>query len=912
MSVPTQGQRVIHHAHPEYGFGAVRLVEEDAFGDVRCQVDFEHRDGYAVTRPEDLEVVGWPLDDFASGLFGSVETFKRKTLAALLVGENNRTGAFLRIATQPLPHQAFLLDKVLSGNRFGHVAADDVGLGKTIEAGLVINSLLQQERDCRVLIICPAGLVLQWQDEMEEHFCLYFSIAGRDFNPLTKGGWQGRQLVIAPLDTAKREEQLAAIHAAGPFHIVVCDEAHRLSARREFLTGDLRTTANYRLFRELIEARTVDFISAGDGSPRSPRLLMLSATPHQGDDLRFGMLLKLARPDIFVGEDESIALLFTPDNLRETITRTPKSRAVDWEGKPLFKGHTATTHDVAWSNEEKDAAQELTRYVHQSLLAADGYGRVNALVVELVMHTFHKIAASSWIALASALRSRRDGLEGRKNGGWTEEADDDAPSPQISEALKLAEWFDGERTMLDRVISRVESLAHDSKWDAFEELLTQLEQEEPGAKLLIFTQYRVTQRYIQERLLKLFPTAGVVMIHGELSMDERRDARRLFETDARFLVSTEAGGEGINLHRACHLMVNYDLPWNPMRLQQRIGRLDRYGQRHVVRVFNLRVPDSWDNRISLRILERLQVVQRTMGPVTGGVEDYREMILGAIAEQIDVHRLYVDEQKGNATLSDEEIDTLVRQACDSMKRWERLFANDLGMDASHLPKRTLLTSDHFRSAYAACVEHHKLRLMETKTSEKQVVRGVYHFRIPDAFRDRRIRASQECYVVFDKELFSDVRGQTLGRARGQDIKPMLAGFGEPVTDWLFETALAAKAQESAFVLRMNAEWTSGSGWLLIATLRWMGTSRRLRAPDCIVACFHPDGGTPRLLESPELATFVSSVQETAGPHPLTPPPALEDAKRSVQAELRQLAASRDPHSRATAGWSWWIAARIAG
>jgi hypothetical protein len=166
--------------------------------------------------------------------------------------------------------------------------------------------------------------------------------------------------------------------------------------------------------------------------------------------------------------------------------------------------------------------------------------------------------------------------------------------------------------------------------------------------------------------------------------------------------------------------------------------------------------------------------------------------------------------------------------------------------------------------------------------------------------------------VFDKELFSDVRGQTLGRARGQDIKPMLAGFGEPVTDWLFETALAAKAQESAFVLRMNAEWTSGSGWLLIATLRWMGTSRRLRAPDCIVACFHPDGGTPRLLESPELATFVSSVQETAGPHPLTPPPALEDAKRSVQAELRQLAASRDPHSRATAGWSWWIAARIAG
>ena len=130
---------------------------------------------------------------------------------------------------------------------------------------------------------------------MDEHFQLVFAILGRDFNPSTAAGSRGRQLIIAPLDTAKREDHAATLHAVGPFHLVICDEAHRLSARREFLSGELRTTANYRLFRELVERRTIDFVTGGNGAPRSPRLLLLSATPHQGDDLRFGYLLKLVR-----------------------------------------------------------------------------------------------------------------------------------------------------------------------------------------------------------------------------------------------------------------------------------------------------------------------------------------------------------------------------------------------------------------------------------------------------------------------------------------------------------------------------------------------------------------------------------------------------------------------------------------
>ncbi len=153
MSLPVAGQRVILRPRPELGFGRVRLIEEDAFGETRCQVEFEHRDGYLAVPPAELEIVPWPWEEFAAGALGVIEVFRRKLLAGVVVGENNRTGAFLRAATQPLPHQAFLLDKLLSGNRFGHVLADDVGLGKTVEAGLIIMSLLQQEAEARVLVV---------------------------------------------------------------------------------------------------------------------------------------------------------------------------------------------------------------------------------------------------------------------------------------------------------------------------------------------------------------------------------------------------------------------------------------------------------------------------------------------------------------------------------------------------------------------------------------------------------------------------------------------------------------------------------------------------------------------------------------------------------------------------------------
>ena len=258
----------------------------------------------------------------------------------------------------------------------------------------------------------------------------------------------------------------------------------------------------------------------------------------------------------------------------------------------------------------------LTEYILKSLDFVRDSDRGTQLVVQLVMHTFHKIAASSWPALEATLQRRMDSLAGRVQklsellGNGKEGEDEDGEARDF--VLPAKAFFENENALLKTLLGRLRALAKDSKWERCADLLRQLEAVEPGVKVLIFTQYRATQLMLKERLEAMFPGAPVEVVHGEVEAVDRRQARIRFENESRFLVSTEAGGEGVNLQKACHVMVNYDLPWNPMRLQQRIGRLDRYGQQQLVQVFNLRVPDSWDHQISTRIDARLEVIQRTM------------------------------------------------------------------------------------------------------------------------------------------------------------------------------------------------------------------------------------------------------------------------------------------------------------
>jgi superfamily II DNA or RNA helicase len=905
--------RVIHRAHPEYGFGLVRYVEEDAFGEVRLQVAFDHLDNLENVAPEEVEVVGDPLADATGGRWGENDAFRRKLAVGLVIGENNLTGGFTKAAVQPLPHQAFMLDKVLSAERFGHVLADDVGLGKTIEAGLIITCIIRREPPQRIMIVCPAGLALQWQDEMEEHFGLNFSIMGENFDGRKIASWQTQSLIIAPLDRIKRDDYRELLKQVGGFDLVVCDEAHRLTARRQFLDSRLVKTGNYRLFEFLVESRLIRYVDNNDHTPRSPRLLLLSATPHQGDDERFLHLLYLARPDLFDPSKRSDGQLAT-SALMETLTRTPKSRAVDWDGRPIFKGHVTQTYDVRWTVEETEVSGLLTEYILKSLDFVRDSDRGTQLVVQLVMHTFHKIAASSWQALEATLQRRFDSLAGRVQklsdllGNGTEDEDEDVETRDF--ALPAKAFFENEKGLLETLLRHLRGLTKDSKWDCCTDLLRQLEGVEPGVKVLLFTQYRATQLMLKARLEAMFPNAPVELVHGQVEAVDRRQARIRFEGESRFLVSTEAGGEGVNLQKACHVMVNYDLPWNPMRLQQRIGRLDRYGQQKEVKVFNLRVPDSWDQQISTRILERLDVIQRTMGLMGAGLlEDYREMILGEIADQIDVNRLFTESRSG-AGVPEARVDEWVRGAVESVERWRKLFSPELGMGQDTSRLRPTLTSDDFKSAFQLASAGQSIHLRETRNNRNAFVPGVFNFDLPAAFRDPVFRPSRTMHVTFDRAVYAAVRGQDLGAVRGQPIRPQLSGFGEPFTDWVMQAATNARPQESAFALLMPDEWEPGPGWLMVYALRWLGSTRRLSAPDSLAIVFIKADGDVIPLDSAMAIRLLSADADRTVSQVLPSDAQVIQARKCAQNVLREVVAAKRLGLRNSAGISLLLVASL--
>lgn len=868
--------RVYQPDHPEHGFGIVRLVEENILDDQRtCQVAFDWMPGLTSV-PESALRHATPVQSgtaVADDSWGSTEELQRRLGSALAMAENSRTGTFMRSFATPLPHQAFLLEKIVAHNRLGHLIADDVGMGKTIEAGLIIATLRQQNPRARILVLAPAGVVLQWQDEMEEHFGLAFSIAGRDFRADHLGSWSNNALTLVSLDTLKQERHRDTLKQVEPFDLVVCDEAHRLTARREFLSNDLYRTQSYKFVEWLSQERVVQWIEKGDGTPRSPRILMLTATPHQGDDLRFAYVLQLARPDLVQAEDAVApdGALADVEILQDCITRTAKKHAVDWQGKPIFKGHESRTLDVDLCDQEKDLLEALTRYVLVEMqFETDGRGE--QLVRALALHTYQKIAASSWTALEGALQNRLDGKF----------PSDDGFSGEDSMGQEFE--FLGDQKEHEAIVSllaRIRKLPGNSKWEQFSELITPGNGfREEGERILIFTQFRRTQEWLAEQLTAR--GERVAQIHGGLSLDERRHQRAFFESEATVLISTEAGSEGANLHRKCHLEINYDLPWNPMRLLQRIGRLDRYGQKHVVRVVNLRAPRSWDSEISVKISTKLDQVQASMGLVAD--EDYRTMILGQVHDAINVPSVMAQSQWGKDTGRVESaVSETIQDVLTRKNVMDRLYRKSLGMPEGFNKSAPSLQPDEFRQAFTWVAAGQQVMLRETRTSDNRFLRGVYHFTLPEAFRGG-LRASREVYLVFDRETFSEVRGEVLGKARGQEIKPSLAGFGDPVTDWFFRRGLHAGDHRTLFSLCRSEGSPAEEAWWITFAARWKQAAHWAGPDALFTVALGEDGTVIRAVSSQDAFTALQSARAGAAADAQLPP--LESAQSACKGELR--------------------------
>ncbi len=509
----------------------------------------------------------------------------------------------------PLPHQVdAVYFRILRQPRPRILLADDPGAGKTIMAGLVLKELKYRGLAERVLIVVPGHLRDQWLREMKEKFWETFYVVDRSAVNSSWGRnvWLDHAQVLTSLDFAKQEDVLAAL-AEAQWDLVIVDEAHKFAAYRY---GDkLKRTERYRL-GELL-SRTAQF------------MLFLTATPHRGDPENFRLLLDLLEPGMFANTDILEQAVQQGETLG--VIRRLKEDLKTFDGLPLFPPRYVHTVTYRLSPGEQAFYWALTRYVREQFNLAGE--RRN---VQFALTLLQRRLASSVRAARRSLERRRDrlaqllkiGQAAARAGAFDEEALEDLPEAERWRIEEELEHLTAARTQPEleqeiRALEHLISMARDlekaqteTKLNELKRLLDQHAFRTGGEKLLVFTESRDTMEYLAENLRSW--GYAVVTLHGGLGLDERIRAEHEFREDAQVMVSTEAGGEGINL-QFCSLMVNYDLPWNPNRLEQRMGRIHRYGQRKEVHIYNLVAEDTVEGEILRRLLEKLETIRRAMG-----------------------------------------------------------------------------------------------------------------------------------------------------------------------------------------------------------------------------------------------------------------------------------------------------------
>lgn len=615
----------------------------------------------------------------------AAERFRLKLLAWAISFWNENTGALSKFDIDPLPHQIHLVHHILASGHLNWLIADDVGLGKTIEAGLLLAALRQRGRARRVLLICPAGLTRQWQDEMRHKFSIEdFQIFGTDFWIQEPRQWKLHDYVIASMDRLKTEENLDSILQADRWDLVIFDEAHRLSRRQYGAKYD--ASQRFDLARHL--------------RARTEAMVLLTATPHQGQADSFGALLELLHPE---RKAEIDTLALNPEIIGEMVFRNYKADVTDVDGNFVFKGKSTHRIDVPANEDYQSFDDALRNYLHKGYAASADGNRNASRAIGFVMTVYRKLAASSIAAIHKALVRRLERLrkDAEERDLWSDEDFDDRYQGEFEELQAdgtSGQFFDGEIPMLESLIERAASLLpRDTKRTAFiEQIIAPVCSKADDQKVLVFSEYRTTQEWIAEALRARYGANSVVLLHGGMSLDERREAIASFEEDARFLVSTEAGGEGINLQHRCHVMVNYDLPWNPMRLVQRVGRLYRYGQQKVVVVFNLHQSDTADEQILETLYARLDRVTSDLAARFGQEfnEAFRDDVLGEMADLVDIEEILKQAPEDGITRTKERIDEAIERARQAAAKQRELFEHAAGFNPAEMTDELPISRAH--------------------------------------------------------------------------------------------------------------------------------------------------------------------------------------------------------------------------
>lgn len=518
----------------------------------------------------------------------------------------------------PLPHQIdAVYGYVLKLPRIRFLIADDPGAGKTIMAGLIIKELKLRGLAKRILIVVPGHLKDQWRREMKERFEENFIVIDRGFMDAFYGEnpWERENQIITSMDFAKQEEIIPSI-TSSHYDLIVVDEAHKMSA---FRYGDkLDKTVRYRLGERLSESCI--------------HLLFLTATPHRGDPENFRLFLDLLEPGFFATTEMVSESIRNQDN--PLFIRRIKEDLRDFDGKPLFlprKVKTIGFNLGVESHAEKDLYNALSRYVNEQFNKALNTNLRRNVAFALVILQ-RRLASSTYALLCSLERRKKrlkeilDYAEQKQNVGR------DFDFNEIEEMSEAERWKQEEywetlsvadnRQELKEEIHILEQLIDqarkivltspptEAKLKHFKDAIDQLNQDYPGEKILVFTESRDTLEYLERNLNSW--GYSVCTIHGGMGLEERIHAEAIFKQDSQIMVATEAAGEGINL-QFCHLMINYDIPWNPNRLEQRMGRIHRYGQTREVFVFNLVAIDTREGQVLNALFNKLEEIRNALG-----------------------------------------------------------------------------------------------------------------------------------------------------------------------------------------------------------------------------------------------------------------------------------------------------------
>jgi superfamily II DNA or RNA helicase len=582
---------------PDAGQVVQVLSTQDLFGEVSVDV-YAPVDGRVVTVGQDdllpLSRRPWSRRELSS------RALSLRVLSEAQAGHPLAAGTKVDL----LPHQVAILQRAIRLAPVRLAICCEVGLGKTATAGAVVTELLARGRVRRVLVVAPKGVQLQWVAEMADKFGLDFTRIGPEGVPIDAGAavWRAFDLAVTSTDAIKplrrragwTTQQLDAYNAArvegatsAGWDLVIVDEAHHVA-------GSSVDVARHQLALDL--------------AAHAPHLLLLTATPHSGKSESFRRFLGLLDERFRRGADINAA------TVAEVVARTDKRSAVDHSGRPLFHPRTTKLEVVPWSGHpmHRSLYGAVTDYVREGYLSAKASGDTAR---GFLMLLFQRLVASSSAAVVAALERRLDALTHRSSSNtdqlaWDELDDDETQALLATPPAAAAEV--AELQLLIDLAKDTLSAESDPKTVHFLRLLRALQRDEqdPQVKILVFTQFRATQQSI----VRILEAQGVrtVTVDGTMGITERAIAQAAFRDQAQVLISTDAGGEGVNLQFA-HVIVNWDLPWTPTLLEQRIGRVDRIGQARPVRAFNFALEDSVDQRV-LEVLEvKLALILQELG-----------------------------------------------------------------------------------------------------------------------------------------------------------------------------------------------------------------------------------------------------------------------------------------------------------